>query len=73
MSFALQTLFNFMRLYLLIVDLSAYAIDVLFRKLSPVLLHLRLFSTFSSIRLSVSEFILRSLMFFDLTFVESDR
>ena len=33
---ALQKLFNFMRFHLLIVDISACAIGVLFRKLSPI-------------------------------------
>jgi hypothetical protein len=39
MSFALQKLFSFMRSYVTIVDLRIRAIGVLFRKLSPVLMH----------------------------------
>ena len=64
--FALQKLFNFMRSHLLIVDFSACTIGILFRKLFPVPLHLRLFTTFSSLRFSVSEFMLRSLIHLDL-------
>lgn len=53
-SVALQKLFiNFMRSHLVIVDLSAHVISVLFRNLSPVLMHLRLFTTFSSIWFSL--------------------
>lgn len=61
-SFALQKLFSFMRLYLLIVNISACIIDVLFRKLSLMPMHSKLFLTFSSIRFSVSGFMLRSLI-----------
>jgi hypothetical protein len=39
---------------LLILDLRAYSIGVLFRKISPVPMCLRVFPTFSSIRFSVS-------------------
>ena len=55
-SFSLEKLFSFMRSHLLIVDLSAWAISVLFRKLSYVLMHSRLSTTFSSMRFSVSCF-----------------
>ena len=41
LSFALQKLFNFMRSHLLIVDLRAYAIRVLFWKIFPVHMCLR--------------------------------
>ena len=48
-SFALKKLFNFMRPHLLIVDLSAWVISVLlFRKLSPMPMHWRIFHTFLS-------------------------
>ena len=45
-SFDLQKLFSFMRSHLLILDLSAWAIGVLFRKLSPVLMSSGLLPTF---------------------------
>jgi hypothetical protein len=41
---------------LLILDLTAQAIAVLFRNLSPEIISSRLFSTFSSITFSVSGF-----------------
>ena len=59
-SFALQKLFNFMRSYLLIVDLSVCVNSVLFRKSFPVPLSSRLFPTFSSVRFKISVFRLRS-------------
>ena len=61
-----------MRSHLLILDLSAYTIGVLFKKLSPVAKHLRLFPNYSSIRFNVFGFILRSLIFLDLSFVQGD-
>jgi hypothetical protein len=54
MSFALQKISSFMRFHLSIFDLRAWAIGVLFRKFTPVPMSLRLFPTFSSIRISVS-------------------
>ena len=53
-SFALQKLCNFMRSHLLILDLTAQAIAVLFRNFSPVPISSRLSPTFSSISFSVS-------------------
>jgi hypothetical protein len=47
-SFALQKLCNFMRSYLSILDLTAQAIAVLFRKFSSVPISLRIYPTFSS-------------------------
>jgi hypothetical protein len=44
-SFDLQKLFSFMRSHLSIIDLRAWVIVVLFRKLSPVLMSSRLFAT----------------------------
>ena len=55
-------LFSFMRSYLLIIDFSAWAMSVLFRKLSPVPMHSWLFPIFYSIGLSVSSFILSFLV-----------
>ena len=48
--FALQKRFSLMMFQLLFVDLSACSIYVLYRKLSPVPMHPRLFPTFSLIR-----------------------
>ena len=72
-SFVLQKLFSFMRVYLLIIDLRVCVTSILFKKLSPVLIHLRLFPTFSPIRLSVTWFMLRSLIYLDLSFVQGDK
>ena len=47
-SFALQKLCNFMRSYLSILDLTAQAIAVLFRKFSSVPVSLRIYPTFST-------------------------
>lgn len=58
-----------MRSHLLIVDLSAWATGVLFRKSSPLPVSSRLFPSFSSIRFSVSDFKLRFLVHLDLSFV----
>jgi hypothetical protein len=58
-SFALQRLYNFMRSHLSSLDLTAQAIVVLFRKISPVPISLRLFPNFSSISFSVSGFMWR--------------
>jgi hypothetical protein len=70
-SFALQKLCNFMRSHLLILDLTVQAIvDVLFRKIFPVSIWSRLFSTYSSISFSISGFMWRSLIHFDLSFVQ---
>jgi hypothetical protein len=55
-SFALQKLWNFMRSYLSIVNLTAQAIAVLFRNFSHVPISSRFSPTFSSISFSVSGF-----------------
>jgi len=72
MSFVLQKLSSFMRSHLSILDLRAWAIGVLFRKCTPLRMSSRLFPTFSSIRFSVSGFMLRSLIHLDLSFVQGD-
>jgi hypothetical protein len=72
-SFALYKLCNFVRSHLSFVGLRTWDIGVLFRKFSPVPMCLRLFPTFSYIRLNVSRFILRSLIHLYLTFVQCDR
>jgi hypothetical protein len=72
-SFALQKLCNFMRSHLLIFNLTAQAIAVLFRIFSPVPISSRLFPTFSSISFTVSGFMYSSLIHLDLTLVQGDR
>jgi hypothetical protein len=59
--------------HLSILDLTAQASAVLFRKISPVPISLRLFPTFSSINFSVSGFMCRSLIHLDFTFVQGDK
>ena len=68
-SFALQKLFSFIRWHLLIGDLIAYTIDALLKKFSPVPMSSKLFPTFSSLRFSVSDFMLRTFIYFALSFV----
>jgi hypothetical protein len=63
---------SFMGSHLLIVDLSACAIGILYKELPPVSVYSRLFPTFSSFSLSVPSFMLRSLIYLDLNFVQSD-
>jgi hypothetical protein len=72
-SFALQKLCNFMRSHLLILDLIAQAIAVLFRIFSPVPISSRLFPTSSFISFSVSGFMWSSLIHLDLSFVQGDK
>ena len=62
MSVAVQKLFRFMKVYLLMVHLCVCANSALFRKSFPVPVNSRLFPTFSSIRFSLSGFMLRSLI-----------
>jgi hypothetical protein len=73
MSFALQKLCNFMRSHLLILDIRAQAIAVLFRNFYPVPISSRLFPTFSSISFNVSGFMWSSLIHLDLSFVQEDK
>ena len=73
MPFALQKPCSFMRTHLSILDLRAWAIEVLFRKFTPVPMSSRLFSNFSSIRFTVSGFMLRFLIRFNLRFVQGDK
>jgi hypothetical protein len=73
-SFVLHKLFSFMRSHLLIVDLHACFIGVLFKKLSPVPVCSKLlFPTFLLYWLSVSSVILRSLIHLDLNFEQCDK
>ena len=71
-SFALQKLCSFMRSHLLILDLTAQAIAVLFRNFSSVPVSSRLFPTFSFINFSVSGFMWRFLIQLDLSFIQGD-
>jgi hypothetical protein len=71
-SFAFQKLCNFLRSHLSILYLTAQAIAVLFRIISPVPISSRLFPTFSSVSFSVSGFMWNSLIHLDLSFVQGD-
>jgi hypothetical protein len=62
-----------MRSHLLIFDLTAQAIAVLFRNFSPVPISSRLFPTFSSISFSVTGFMWNPLIHLDLSFVEGHK
>lgn len=62
-----------MRFYLLSVILGVRTIGVLFRKWSPLPMFSRLFPTLSSIRFSVSDFMLRSLIHLYLSFMQCDK
>ena len=73
MSFALQKLCNFMSSHLLILDLRAQAIAVLFRNFSPVPICSRLFANFTSVSFSVPGFMWRSLIYLDLSFVQGGK
>jgi hypothetical protein len=72
-SFSLQKLFSFMSSHLSILYLRTWAVSVLFRKRSPEPRHSMLLSTFSSVTLNVSSFMLRSLIHLDLCFVQCDK
>jgi hypothetical protein len=72
-SFVLQKVCNFMRSNLSILDVTAQAIAVPFRNFPPVPISSRLFPTFSSINVSVSGFMWRSLIHLDLSFVQEIR
>ena len=61
-----------MKSHLLIVVLSAFANNVLFRKSFPTPVSSRLFFIFSSIRFKVSGFILRALNHLELSFVKGE-
>jgi hypothetical protein len=72
-SFALKKHCNFMRFHLLIFDLTAQAVGVLFENFSPVPISLRLSPTFSSVTFSVSGFMCNSMIHLDLSFVQGDK
>ena len=62
-----------MKFHLWIVDLSAWAIGVLFRNFPSVPMCSKQFPVFSSTRFSVYGFMLRSLIHLDLNIVQGDR
>jgi hypothetical protein len=64
--------YNIKKSHLSIVDLRAWAIGVLLRKIFPELMCSRLFPTFSSIRFSILCFMLKSLIYLDMSFVQGD-
>jgi hypothetical protein len=72
-SFALWTLLSFMRSHVSIVYLRAWSISVPFRNVSPVPMCLRLFPTLSSIKFSLSTFMLKSLIHLDSSLVQDDK
>jgi hypothetical protein len=74
-SFAMQKLFNLMHSHLSILTLISWAIGVLFRK-SLLCLHFAvffLFPVFYSTCLQVSSLTLKSLIYFELFCVYSER
>ena len=72
-SFALQKLCKFLRSHLLILNVIAQAIAVIFRNFSSVPISSRPFPTFSSISFSVSGFMWSYLIHLDLSFVQGDK
>ena len=70
MFFALEKFFNFMRFHLLTVDLTAFVNDLLYRKSFSEQLSSKLFQISSSIRYSVSSFLLASLICWEFSFVQ---
>jgi hypothetical protein len=68
-----QNIFSFLRYHLLTVDLSAWVMDVVFRKLFPIPMYSRLFHTFYSIKFSVTCFTLRTFIYLDLSFFQDDK
>jgi len=69
-TLCLQKIFSFMGSYLLIIDHSFWAA---FLFMSPIPLSSRLFPTFSSVRFSIFDFMLRSLIHLDLSFVQGNK
>ena len=55
-----------MRSYLSIIDLRSWATGVVFRKISPVPMYLRLFPTFSFISFSVYGFMWKSWNYYEI-------
>ena len=64
---------QFYEVHLPILDLTAQAINVLFRNFSLVPISSKLFPTFSSLSFSVSGFMWNSLNHLDLSFVQEDK
>ena len=70
-SFALHTCLNIMRSHLLIVVISTCATGV--QEVVSCANVFKAIPTFSSIRFSVSDFMLKSLIHLNLSFVQGDR
>lgn len=68
----LTEIFKFHEIQLLIVNLTVCVVGILFRKLSPLAVRSMLFPTFSCMRFSISEFMLRFLIHLNLSFVKGD-
>jgi hypothetical protein len=64
---------NFMRYYLLTLELTAQTIGILFRNFPPAPIFSRLFPTFSSINFSVSGFMWSSLIHLKFIFIQGDK
>ena len=69
--FTLQKRFSFMRSHLSIVYPRIWTFSVLLKKLSPVPMDSWLFST--SMRVNASVFVLRSMIYLDLSFEQGDK
>ena len=72
MTFVIERNFSFMRSHLVIVDLSAYVNSIPFSKSFLMPKSSRLFSTFSSIRFATFGFMLRSLIYLELSLLQGD-
>ena len=71
-SFALQKLLSLRRTHLSIAVLNVCATGVLFSKWLPIIMYSRLSRTFS-IRFHITGFMVRSLIYLDLSFEHGDR
>lgn len=71
-SFVLQKCFNFMRSHVSVVDLKDWATDVVYEGVSRPMSS-RVFSSFCSVRFSVSSFTWRSLIFLDMRCVHKGK
>jgi hypothetical protein len=73
MYFALQEHSSFMRSHLSILDLKCEPLEFYLENFPPLPMNSCLFLILISIRLSVSGFMLRSLIHLNLSFVQSDK
>jgi hypothetical protein len=72
-SFAVHKLCSFMQFHLSILSLNCWAIGVLLRKLLPVPIYSNVFSLLFCHSFTVSDLILRYLIYFELILVHSKR